>query len=351
MLNDSLLQKGIDLMERGKLPDFLVKTAIRQLLSRRLRAERDQDENASGDWLTSGPIAVNTTEANEQHYEVPAAFFEQVLGPRLKYSSCLWENGCVNLAEAEAAMLRLSCERAELHTLPEGARVLELGCGWGSLSLWMAEHFRSLQITAISNSASQAAFIRGRAAAKGLENIEVVTCDINDFAPSDRFERVVSVEMFEHCRNWLELTRRIASWLQPDGKLWVHIFTHREYAYLFEPQGDRDWMARHFFTGGIMPSHDQFRRLHTSHGGPLAVEREWVVNGKHYGKTLYAWLAKQDEKRDTLLPLFREVYGDDADRWFERWRVFWMACGELFNFRRGEEWQVSHYLLSKDTPT
>jgi len=298
-----LLKTGIDLMERGHLPDWLIKAGIRRLLAQRLREEAERDPAAMAELLTTGPIAVNTADANAQHYEVPAAFFEQVLGPHLKYSSCLWEDGCNNLEQAEAAMLRLSCERAELAQLQPGDRVLELGCGWGSLSLWMAEHHRHLQITAISNSASQAAFIRGRAAERKLDNLEVVTCDINDFEPAHAFQRVVSVEMFEHCRNWLELTTRVHRWLAPGGKLFVHIFTHRSLAYPYEPKGESDWMARYFFTGGIMPSHDQFERLHREHSAPLRVERDWIVNGTHYGRTLYAWLDQQDAAKGAVMPM------------------------------------------------
>lgn len=349
-----LLKTGIDLMERGHLPDWLIKAGIRRLLAQRLREEAERDPDALAELITTGPIAVNTADANAQHYEVPAAFFEQVLGPHLKYSSCLWEegekSGPANLEQAEAAMLRLSCERAELATLQPGDRVLELGCGWGSLSLWMAEQFPHLKITAISNSASQAAFIRQRASDRTLDNVEIITCDINDFEPGDKppFQRVVSVEMFEHCRNWLELTSRVARWLAPDGKLFVHIFTHRSLAYPYEPKGESDWMARYFFTGGIMPAHDQFERLHREHGGPLQVERDWIINGTHYGRTLYAWLDKQDATKVAIMPILHETYGDEAERWFERWRVFWMACGELFNYRNGSEWQVSHYRLRRE---
>lgn len=330
---------AIRLMERGLLPDFLIQKGIRGRLAERLVQEAGRDPAAFLGSMRSGPVAVDTGAANSQHYEVPASFFETVLGPRLKYSSCYWPAGVDTLAAAEESMLALCCERAGLS---DGMDILELGCGWGSLTLYMAEKFPQARITAISNSASQAAFIRARAKERGLHHVAVHTCDINVFWQSpDSYDRVMSVEMFEHCRNWGELTRRVATWLRPEGRCFIHVFTHRDKAYPFEVDGNKDWMARYFFTGGIMPSHDLFERL----DGALSVAADWKVNGCHYGRTLYAWLALQDKNKAAVLKQFREVYGADAAVWFQRWRVFWMASGELFNYAGGEEWSVSHYLL------
>jgi cyclopropane-fatty-acyl-phospholipid synthase len=279
--------------------------------------------------------------ANQQHYEVPAAFFEAVLGRHLKYSCALWEPGTESLDAAEAAMLDLTCRRAGL---ADGQRVLELGCGWGSLSLWVAERFPRSRITAVSNSASQGAFIRARAAARGLSNLEVVTADMNGFAPAGRFDRVVSVEMFEHMRNWPTLLGRIGGWIEPDGRLFLHVFAHQRYAYRFEDEGDGDWMARHFFSGGIMPVQDLAARV----GGPLEVEASWVVPGTHYARTSEAWLARLDAAWPrAVAALSGGRTRAEAERQAQRWRLFFLACAELFGFAGGTEWVVSHARLRR----
>lgn len=334
----------IDWMERGWLPDTLVRVGIRKLLRRRLneakQTARDGTEQQFIASLSEQPIACETDKANEQHYEVPSAFYEAVLGPRLKYSSCLWPDQVTTLPEAEDEMLRLTCERAEIQ---DGMNVLELGCGWGSLSLWMAQQYPNVQITAVSNSSSQKAFIDAAAARQGLANLTVITADMNAFehAP-DTFDRVVSVEMFEHMRNYAMLMERIAGWLRADGKLFVHIFCHREYTYPFETKDATDWMGKYFFTGGLMPAESLLSRFNEH----LVVENKWSVNGVHYAETLLAWLRRMDEQRDTLTPFFVETYGkEDAARWFQRWRVFFMACEELFRFGKGEQWFVTHQLF------
>ena len=339
-----MLKIAIDLMERGYLPDVLVRIGIRRLLAERLRIEDAGAEPARAaaldrleSELRASPVALQTLAANAQHYEVPAAFFQQVLGPRLKYSACWWPDEVRDLATAEAAMLALTCERAELGFDQD---ILELGCGWGSLTLWMAEFYPDSRIVAVSNSHSQRAFIEAQCQARGFTNVQVMTADMNDFATERRFDRVVSVEMFEHMRNYPELLRRTQGWLKPGGKLFVHIFTHRQFAYPFETTGEDDWMGRYFFTGGLMPSRDLLPRFQEH----LRLEEQWSLNGRHYQRTLEAWLRRQDQQRDTILPLFRETYGpDQAQRWFQRWRVFFMACAELFGYRQGEEWGVSHY--------
>jgi cyclopropane-fatty-acyl-phospholipid synthase len=336
---------SIGLAEKRALPDSVVRFGMRQVLRQRLKTERTKDHQAGGrlagefaEAMRREPIAVATRTANEQHYELPPEFFRLVLGPSLKYSSCWWPEGVETLAEAEERMLELSCVRAGIDN---GMNVLDLGCGWGSLSLWIASHYPRTRVYSVSNSRDQAAFIRERAFGLGLDNVEVVTEDMNRFSTDRRFDRVVSIEMFEHMRNWERLFERISRWLVPDGRFFLHVFCHREYAYLYTDSGSSDWMARHFFTGGIMPSHDLPRRYDSD----LEVEAQWQVNGMHYSRTLEAWLDNMDDQKERLMPLFTETYGDDAERWFARWRMFFMACSELFRYRGGSEWYVSHTVL------
>ncbi|MGB0743114.1 MAG: SAM-dependent methyltransferase, partial [Opitutales bacterium] len=271
----------------------------------------------------------------------PAAYFQTVLGRHLKYSCGYWPEGISSLDESEEAMLALSCERAQLKP---GQDILELGCGWGSLSLWMAEHFPESRITSVSNSNSQRTFIQEQARQLGLTNLKVTTSDINAFQPDGQFDRVVSVEMFEHVRNHRKLFNQIHSWLKPGGKCFVHIFSHHSDTYLFEARNAKDWMSRYFFSGGIMPSSNL---LVSAAGDLLQCEEKWLVNGLHYSKTLEAWLKKQDTNHDRVMQTFKNCYGKDAKLWYQRWRIFYMACSELFAYNNGKEWPVMHYRFTK----
>jgi cyclopropane-fatty-acyl-phospholipid synthase len=336
-------------LEKNLLPDPVLRLGIRGLLRRRLRMEGRGGLEATHDRfmhflesLKAGPIAIHTAEANDQHYELPPEFFLRVLGRNLKYSSGYWAEGTRTLDQAEDAMLALTAQRAGLQ---DGQRILELGCGWGSLTLWMAERYPGARVTAVSNSAHQREYILARARDRGLGNVQVLTEDMNTFDPPGRdYDRVVSVEMFEHMRNYETLMRRIASWLVPGGRLFVHIFTHREHAYPFEARDETDWMARNFFTGGVMPSDHTLLYFQRD----LQVQAHWRVNGRHYQATANAWLERLDASKEPVLALFRTTYGaDQALRRFVQWRVFFMACAELFGSGSGESWMVSHYLFEK----
>jgi cyclopropane-fatty-acyl-phospholipid synthase len=288
--------------------------------------------------MTSGPIAEVPEKANEQHYELPAEFLGIVLGPRRKYSGCLWEEGTTTLEQAEEAMLALTCARAQVK---DGMRILDLGCGWGSLSLWLAEQYPNAQITGVSNSHGQREWIEAQARERGFTNLTIITADVNAFAPEGRFDRVMSIEMFEHMRNWQELLRRISTWLEVDGKLFVHVFSHRTLPYLFEST----WAAERFFTAGLMPSHDLMPRFQRD----LLLEDRWVVPGTHYARTLVAWLAQLDTRREEAIALLQSQGRTrrQAQVLYGGWRLFLLSTDEIWKYRRGDAWLVSHYLLGR----
>lgn len=343
---------SITIAERGFAPDALIRAGIKRLLKDRLKECEGLSGESSWDQsckffseMNRAPLALHTADANAQHYEVPTEFFDYCLGPRKKYSSCYFETGRESLAHAEEAMLAKTCERADLR---DGQTVLELGCGWGSLSLWMAERYPNSKITVVSNSGSQRKYIETIAEKNGFKNLTVLTCDMNHFSTDQQFDRVVSVEMFEHMRNWYLLFQKISGWLKPEGRLFFHIFVHRFYTYPFETDGDDNWMGRHFFTGGIMPAFDLPLRFQEH----LKLESQWLVDGHHYGQTAEWWLRNLDMNRDKALAVFRRYPNPQGDRptvMLNRWRIFFMACAELWNFEQGREWCVGHYLFSRRT--
>lgn len=343
----------IKLTESGMVPDPVIRAGIRRLLNRHLSELRAMDAETEGKYLkelvrtfSRGPIAEAPDKANEQHYEVPPEFYKIFLGPRMKYSGGYWTEAAQRskrpereLETAENAMLRISCERAEIR---QGQRILDLGCGWGAAAFYMAEHFPDCRITAVSGSRDQIDYISREARERGFSNIQAYVSDINDFNPSGTFDRIVSVEMFEHMKNYRELMRRAASWLTPEGKLFVHIFSHRRYCYEYPETGS--WMARTFFTGGTMPSDDLL--LHFQEH--LFLEDRWRVHGRHYQNTLRAWLRNFDGAKKKIMPILADTYGPkNADRWFIYWRLFLMACEETFGLRKGNEYMVSHYRFAK----
>ncbi|MGY6554439.1 MAG: SAM-dependent methyltransferase [Wenzhouxiangella sp.] len=339
--------KPIDLAEKRLAPDWAIRIGIRQLLKQRLANEHDRDVERSGqrasgllEALAQSPVAIETDAANEQHYEVPAAFFQLALGPRLKYSSAYWPPGVNRLEQAEEAMLEASCAHAEL---ADGQRILELGCGWGSLTLWMAERYPNASITAVSNSASQREHIQACAAERGLNNVTVLTCDVNVLELDECFDRVVSVEMFEHIRNYRVLLERIGGWLKPGGKLFVHIFCHRYLVYPFETEGDGNWMGRYFFTGGLMPAADTLLHFQDH----VRLEARKLYSGRHYARTARAWLGNMDAQRAAVAAVMQSTYGEQAGLWQQRWRLFFMACEELFDYDDGNAWLVAHYRFCK----
>lgn len=346
----SLVNAAIRQLQDAPFPDFVTRPAIDSLVSEaRKRLDRDgpHDSGAFAADMASRAIAEHTDAANDQHYELPPQFFEICLGARLKYSCCLYPTGTETLDQAEEAALAETCEHAGL---ADGQSILELGCGWGSLSLWMAERYPKARITAVSNSHGQRGYIEGEAKARGLTNLTVITCDMNDFRPptpnGERYDRIVSVEMFEHMANWRGLLTRAHGWLKPEGRMFIHVFTHRDAPYRFDHTDSGDFIAQHFFTGGVMPSHELIGRFPDL----FTVEQDWVWNGVNYARTANDWLANMDGNADRVMELMVQTYGADAKLWVRRWRRFYMATAGLFGNDGGRTWAVSHYRLAPVAP-
>jgi cyclopropane-fatty-acyl-phospholipid synthase len=333
-------------LESGLIPEPLIRMGIRKLLANKLKTERRPTPEAQQDALMAfiaelknSPIAIQTEQANEQHYELPAGFFHKVLGKHVKYSSGFWTDGTQTLDQAEENMLKLTCTRAGLE---DGQTILELGCGWGSLSLWMAEHYPRARIMAVSNSHNQRRYIEARIKERSLTNLQIITANITQFETERRFDRVVSVEMFEHMKNYERLLEKVSQWLTPQGKLFVHIFTHKEFAYHYEGKEAQDWITRYFFAGGTMPSNHLLAYFQKD----VKLKQHWVVDGTHYQKTAEAWLKNMREYKTMLWPLFQETYGTgNTTQWWAYWEVFFMSCAELWGYKNGSEWMVSHYLF------
>ena len=336
----SMLASAIDVIENTPLPDWMTRGGVNLLVGRTRRrlATRPSTDAPFAAMMGEHAIALHASEANAQHYEIPAAFFALVLGPQRKYSCCLYPHGTETLAEAETLALDETIAHADLQ---DGQTILELGCGWGSLSLAMATRFPKADITAVSNSASQRAFIETEAATRGLANLSVITADMNVFTPEDRFDRVVSVEMFEHMTNWRALLTRIRGWLTPEGRLFLHVFSHRSQPYRFDHADKTDWIAQHFFTGGIMPSHELIRQF----ADIFSLDEAWQWSGQHYQRTARDWLANFDANGLEIEAILRDVYGEDAALWKRRWRLFFLSTEGLFGHAGGSEWGVSHYRL------
>lgn len=340
---------GIDLAERGLVPDIILRPAIRARIGGILE-QTDEIMAEKPDFLESlgeGPIAISTDAANQQHYEVPSNFFKFCLGPNLKYSCAFYEYKYAQLAFAEEAMFQLYAERAMLkgegsEELSSNPEFLDLGCGWGSLSLWLASNFPEARITSLSNSSSQKAYIDSEADARGINNIEVITADINEVMFERRFDRVFSIEMFEHMRNYKALLRNLSQWLKPEGKAFIHIFCHRKLTYAFNADAENDWMARHFFAGGIMPSQDIFEYF----AEDMKLLESWWVCGKHYSRTAQQWLKNLKGHKHEILALFQKEHAPkEAKKLYNRWRLFFLTCDEFFGYNYGDEWGVGHYLL------
>lgn len=339
---------SLKLAEKKLIPDWLIRIGIRNLLKDRIaEISLDNPENLQKHKIdfvkkmNASPIAIDTNLANDQHYEVPASFYHYALGKNKKYSSCYWSNKTKTLDEAEQLALRKTCEHAELEN---GHRILELGCGWGSLTLWMAKKYPKSEIIAVSNSNSQRKYIEEQAKQRKLNNVRIITCNMTEFDTKLKFDRIVSVEMFEHMRNFAVLYHKISNWLKKDGKFFKHIFVHKSSPYLFQVKDKNDWMSQYFFSGGMMPSIDLPLYFQSS----LKLQNQWLWDGTHYAKTAREWLNNTDRNKKEIMNIFQNCYGADiAKLWLQRWRIFFMACEELWNYDQGQEWMVAHYIFSK----
>ena len=338
----------IKLSEKKLIPDSIIRYGIRTLLRKRIGSlvSINPETNIQNkiDFIhkmNSSKIALVPELANKQHYEIPANFYKYCLGRHRKYSSCYWEDNTKDLDEAELLSLKLTTQHAKL---TNGQNILELGCGWGSLTLWMAKKFPKSKITAVSNSSSQKTHILEQAKKRNLNNISIITEDMNKFNPKTRYDRIVSVEMIEHMRNHRKLFKKINTWLKPGGLFFMHIFVHKTQPYLFEVQDEDDWMSQYFFSGGMMPSED----LPLFFQEDLKIIDQWSWSGKQYEKTANAWLANIDSNKEKVMKTLEKIYGkDNSKKWFQRWRIFFMSCAELWGYRDGNEWKVVHYLFKK----
>lgn len=348
MLKDAALRMSMSALQRNVIPDVLLRWGVRKLLEGRLQDITQPTLEAHMHHLLAFvqslkemPIAVNTEDANAQHYEVPTEFYQLVLGKRLKYSSAYFPEKNSTLDEAEEAMFAMYAKRAQLK---DGQSVLDVGCGWGSLSMYIAEKFPNSTVTGVSNSETQKAFITEECRKRGLSNVTIITCDMNVFNADNTYDRILSIEMFEHMKNYEKLLKKISSWLKPDGLLFIHIFVHKSSPYHFEDQGEDDWMSRNFFTGGTMPSNDLLLYFQDD----VSIVNQWFVNGTHYARTSEAWLVKMDTQLNLIRPIFVKTYGEgEATKWVANWRTFFIAVAEMFAYRNGEEWGVGHYLFKK----
>jgi cyclopropane-fatty-acyl-phospholipid synthase len=335
----------VSLVERGRVPDVLVRQGIRTLLDKRLvtqdKGTSEANRAAQAEFalsLSTGPIALEIGESNRGHFGLPSSFFREILGPRMKFSCCLFPPGVEELDRAEEAMLAETCARAGIE---DGMEILDLGCGWGALAFWIAENYPGCRITAVTNTDQQREFIESLCVERSITTVRAITCDLNDFRADRIFDRIMAVEIFEYLHNWREVLARIAAMLKPEGKLFVHLFSHHRFAYPYESEGEDTYLGRYFFAGGLMPSDD----LLSCFQDDLVLENRWSVPGIHYRKTAEAWLARLDSRKAAILPILREIQGSEGSVWLQRWRLFFMACVEMWGYRDGEEWGVSHYLL------
>jgi cyclopropane-fatty-acyl-phospholipid synthase len=338
----TMMSSAINAFERLPLPDAVTAAGITFLCDRTRRSLTSYEQAQDAiflDEMRQRPVAEHTDAANDQHYEIPPEFFSYILGPRRKYSCCLYQNTGDTLMDAEEHALADTARHADLD---DGQEILELGCGWGSLTLWMAQHFPNARITAVSNSHGQRGYIEDQAAKRGFKNLKIITADMNEFVPTGAFDRVVSVEMFEHMANWQPLLERVRAALKPEGRLFLHVFSHKAAPYRFDRENKADWIAQHFFTGGIMPSHGLIRHFDSL----FTVEAEWLWNGVHYQRTALDWLANYDRNAPRIAEILQGVYGADWVLWRRRWRLFFLATAGLFGNSNGTEWGVSHYRLA-----
>ncbi len=345
-----MISNAINWVERGLVPDFMIRAGIRHLIKKRLKEEHAFNPGQASkrfheflDELKKNDMEIEKEKEKEKKEEGEEEGERGVLGDYAKYSSAYYQPGD-DLSTAERRMLDLYIERAQL---ADGQQILELGCGWGSLTLFMAEQFPQSQITGVSNSHSQREYIMGQAQERGLENIEIITCDINDLSLEQQFDRIISIEMFEHIRNYQQLLANCSTWLKPDGLMFVHIFCHRFLMYPYEVRGEDDWMSKYFFSGGQMPAQDTFLFFQDD----MTVQQRWLLSGQHYEKTSNDWLANMDRHKAEIMPVLQRVYGDDATLWWQRWRIFFMSCAELFGYDDGNQWLVGHYLWAPNAST